>query len=248
MEYNCSFLAIALLLVVMTASIAVAIIFPYVDLNAKKAAALLDMDDGGSGEGRGRGSAAGGAFAIGSDTLMGDTSTNDKYVTIALTKDPLNKEHTAGESLIISNSEANNNNEDGTPASTRTQHNNLFGSQGNNQEEKRLHPRCQSLLRQTDLNTKGLLTESEYATLVAELLQGVAPHSVAPERYSDLPFQLKMNFLHLSCVCLDCCVEENGIYIGEHEQQHGMRDTLDVICEQTEAAIRKELEDYWAGA
>merc|ERR1712194_429235 len=194
----------------------------------------------------GSGSAAGGAVAIDAAAIMDETLTDKHYTTPFLAEESINEVSTSREANITTG--------DSAPLPTSTQHSHLFGGEDGrisgsteatviNQEEERLDPHCQSLLGQADLDANGLLTPSEYAALVAVLLRGVAPHVTAPEHYTDLPYRLKMNFMHLSCVCSDCCATETGIYTGG-----SMRDALEVTCEQTEAAIGKELEDGWKGA
>lgn len=109
---------------------------------------------------------------------------------------------------------------------------------------------CRLLLHQADIDSNGLLDSSEYMSFLKnleekQLLLGEEPLLITnyvDDQYVDLSYQLKMNFVHLSCVCPpatndDCCAERSGIYIGA-----GMEgEMLDRVCIETVGAIMEEL-------
>lgn len=109
---------------------------------------------------------------------------------------------------------------------------------------------CQSLLHQADIDSNGLLDSSEYMTFLknleeTQLFLGEEPLLITAsvnDQYVDLSYQLKMNFVHLSCVCPpatndDCCAERSGIYIGDGMEE----EMLDRVCVETVSAIMEEL-------
>jgi len=109
---------------------------------------------------------------------------------------------------------------------------------------------CRLLLHQADVDSNGVLDSSEYMSFLKnleekQLLLKEEPLLITTyvdDQYVDLSYQLKMNFVHLSCVCPpatndDCCAERSGIYISA-----GMEgEMLDRVCIETVGAIMEEL-------
>jgi len=141
-------------------------------------------------------------------------------------------------------------------SSTNTTENNIQQQQ---QQE------CHSLLQQANVDSpNNMMDPSEYVTFVTNL-QKKLTHSaddvvegeegIGNHEYTDLPQELKMNFVHLSCVCpatnANCCADRNGIYIGDGinggntmEEDGNSRISVTKICAQTLTAMG-DLVDEW---
>ena len=268
MECNRFLVATLFLLAVMAASVAVAIMFPYEELNAKDAAALLAADEAGGGEVGGGAVGPAGLADVATDlattavkfmAIEVASTADDVVVEASSTADEVVAEATFTADEVVAEAAStvetrvakSDNEEDGlsapAPAPAPAQHSQLFGGEGDLDEGERRRAQCQSLLRQAASSDTGLLLAPEYAAVVAELVREAAPRISPSGRYNDLPFRLKINFIHLSCACLDCCPDDNGIYVGEVEQQV-MEETREAICAATVAAIEEELKEGWAGA
>ncbi len=136
---------------------------------------------------------------------------------------------------------------DETPSDVREQNMNTTTTSETRQENNRDSSTCVEYLSDADANSDDLLQTEEYVSFLSDL-RTILPVPVDPTRkdwafasYSDLPYELKVNFLHLSCLCDDECCERGsawGIYTGGD-----VRD----ICERTEEALRGYLSNDGAG-
>lgn len=113
-------------------------------------------------------------------------------------------------------------------------------SKSTTEDKTAQYEQCHSLLQQANVNSNGVLGPVEYVTFLTNLKEEVigATSVAIADQYADLEYELKMNFIHLSCMCpttnANCCAEINGMYIGDSE---GVVSSLDKICEHTLQAI-----------
>mmetsp|Transcript_4667 Transcript_4667/g.7478 ORF Transcript_4667/g.7478 Transcript_4667/m.7478 type:complete len:389 (+) Transcript_4667:1101-2267(+) len=143
-----------------------------------------------------------------------------------------NDQHSTHQSLFDHTPTATSNT---TPLDITTAPTSTTADEDNNQLQ------CQSLLSEANVNADDLIDSSEYASLVKTLreLHDVAvANDATNDEYVDLSFNLKWNFVQLSCVCpalVDglCCKDGNGIYVGEGVEE----DSLEKVCEQTLGAV-----------
>jgi len=102
------------------------------------------------------------------------------------------------------------------------------------------YEQCRSLLRQANGYSSDILGPVEYVAFLAKLKEkGTGANSVIiADQYADLEYELKLNFVHLSCSCpatnANCCSETSGIYIDDSV---GIDSSLDQVCEQTLQAM-----------
>jgi len=102
------------------------------------------------------------------------------------------------------------------------------------------YEQCRSLLRQANGDSSDILGPVEYVAFLAKLKEkGTGANSVIiADQYADLEYELKLNFVHLSCSCpatnANCCAETSGIYIDDSV---GIGSGLDKVCEQTLQAM-----------
>lgn len=225
-------LAVAGLLVVMAASITLAVMFPYVDLNAEDAGMNSEVDEAATVAivGNDASGAGGGAVVIDSSFwggAIGGTGDNND-------KDGM-------DTAVI--------HEDKEMSNEKEHHDSLFDSPSVVDDNKDAS-QCQSLLQQNDADSNHLLDTTEYMSLLQSLSKSHSPENAMSPwdtiAYTELPFQLKMNFNHLACVCPanyigDCCSEhKQGIYVGSDTEDD---ERLEKVCVQTTEAVAKVLEN-----
>lgn len=102
---------------------------------------------------------------------------------------------------------------------------------------------CEQLLHQADTDSNNLLDTNEYLNFLSSFLTNNDDTSSSkninvPQEYNNLPYVMKINYIHLSCVCppnvVDCCADgQSGIYIdGDSEGER-----VQEICDRTKEAL-----------
>ena len=105
---------------------------------------------------------------------------------------------------------------------------------------------CYAPLYDADVDGDGIVQSDEYVTFIAELSEG----QFDVDKYKDLPFVLKVNFVYLSCLCeyyprntiRKCCEGTNGgIYTsgaGGFEVPTPEEELyLETVCNDTQGSI-----------
>lgn len=104
---------------------------------------------------------------------------------------------------------------------------------------------CTTFLRQADVNADGMVDSTEYVYFIDILRKrlpqtNVTTTAMATGAFSELSYTTRINFVHLSCQCDDCCQgNSRGIFIGPEETipsttvQTTRAMSIDDICTET---------------
>ncbi len=107
---------------------------------------------------------------------------------------------------------------------------------------------CHMILKQSKRDVNDMMDNAGYVIFLSDLQSSfdMGGEGSFGLDYDDLAYPLKMNFVHLSCLCpdsdTDCCGEVNGIFVGEGEsvaegENDNRKSPLDNICVQTYKAM-----------
>eukprot|EP00581_Thalassiosira_minuscula_P008772 CAMPEP_0183701950 /NCGR_PEP_ID=MMETSP0737-20130205/183_1 /TAXON_ID=385413 /ORGANISM="Thalassiosira miniscula, Strain CCMP1093" /LENGTH=335 /DNA_ID=CAMNT_0025928461 /DNA_START=287 /DNA_END=1294 /DNA_ORIENTATION=+ len=118
----------------------------------------------------------------------------------------------------------------------------------NKEEEEEKHYNCQLILHGADLDSNNILDATEYTNLLSKLNESKSNNDNNDNNssenninntgskfidYNSLPFERKVNFVDLSCLCPHsfptCCGDLNGIYIGNEDME---TEDLERVCER----------------